>query len=342
MTFQYTQIIPTPKDVAKSIPFAKGLKKIKENRDAEIKDILEGRSPKLILIVGPCSADDEEAVITYSVLLAKVQEEVKEKLVLIPRIYTNKPRTTGEGYKGMVHQPDPMEKPNIVEGLKAIRRMHIKVVKETGLTSADEMLYPGNYPYLEDLLSYVAIGARSVENQQHRLTVSGIEIPSGMKNPISGDIGVMFNAIRAGQLPHVFIYNGFEVNTSGNLLAHAILRGSKTKYGRNIPNYHYEDLLWVAEHYVQKKLKNPALIVDVNHSNSGKNPTEQPRIAMEVIRNRQQNKLIKDLVKGLMIESYIIGGSQDIGDNVFGQSITDPCLDWKSTETLIKQIAEIV
>jgi 3-deoxy-7-phosphoheptulonate synthase len=304
--------------------------------------VFKRESEKFLVIIGPCSADNEDSVCDYVSRLAKLQEAVKEKLILIPRIYTNKPRTTGEGYKGMAHQPKPSEEPNMVKGLKAIRTMHIRALKESHLTAADEMLYPGNYPYLADILSYVAVGARSVENQLHRLTISGIDVPAGMKNPTSGDQEVMLNSVQAAQMPHVFVYNGWEVKTSGNPLAHCILRGAVDQYGTNFPNYHYEDLRRLAEVYKKRNLKYPAIIVDTNHANSNKKFNEQPRIAKEVMRSRRDSKTLRNKVVGLMIESYLIEGSQKISENIYGKSITDPCLGWEDSERLVKDLAEYV
>jgi len=340
MSFEFITRIPSPEEIVEAIPMEKAIAEVKNKRDEEIKSVFEGKSDKFVLIIGPCSADDVEAVCEYVCRLAKIQEEVKDKIILIPRIYTNKPRTTGEGYKGMIHQPDPNEEPNMLEGIKAIRKLHIRAIKESHLTAADEMLYPMNYSYVQDLLSYVAVGARSVENQQHRLTVSGIDIPVGMKNPTSGDLSVMLNSIRAAQISHTFIYNGAEVKTSGNPVAHAILRGAVNQYGRNIPNYHYEDLIYLTKKYEERSLENPAIIVDVNHANSMKKYNEQPRIAMEIIRNRQYSTELKKIVKGLMIESYLEDGKQDITGNVFGKSITDACLGWEKSERLIYNIAD--
>ena len=339
MSFKYINRIPSAKDIIAEIPLSDALKKIKAERDSEIRDVMEGKSNKLLMIIGPCSADYEKSVCEYVNKLAKVQEKVKDKIIMIPRIYTNKPRTTGEGYKGMMHQPNPSGKPDIVEGMKAMRRLHIKAISESGLTAADEMLYPENYPYVEDLLSYVAIGARSVENQQHRLTVSGMDIPAGMKNPTSGDIGVMFNSIKAGQISHNFIYNSYEVETSGNPLAHAILRGAVNQQGDCIPNYHYENLALVSEEYEKRGYANPALIVDTNHSNSMKKFEEQARIAKEVSHNKMHSESLNKLVKGLMIESYLVDGRQNEPDT-YGQSITDPCLGWEKSEKLIYEIAD--
>lgn len=339
MSFKYINKIPKPEEIIADIPLDKSLAEIKANRDKEIREVLEGKSNKFILVIGPCSADFEESVCEYVNKLSKVQEKVKDKIIMIPRIYTNKPRTTGEGYKGMMHQPDPNQKPNVTEGIKSIRRLHIRAIKESGLSCADEMLYPENYPYVADLLSYVAIGARSVENQQHRLTVSGMDIPAGMKNPTSGDIGVMFNSIKAAQISHNFIYNGFEVETTGNPLAHAILRGAVNQNGDCIPNYHYEDLALVAEGYEKRGYVNPSIIVDTNHSNSMKKFEEQIRIASEVIHSKLHSPTLNKLVKGLMIESYLVDGRQDSSE-VYGKSITDPCLGWEKTEKLIYDIAD--
>jgi 3-deoxy-7-phosphoheptulonate synthase len=340
MGFEFLRKIPTPSEILQEMPLDVALKRIKQQRDKEIRAIFEHTSPKFLVVIGPCSADNEDAVCEYVARLAKLQEKVAERLILLPRIYTNKPRTTGEGYKGMVHQPDPNEAPNIVEGLKAIRRMHLRSIRESHLPAADEMLYPANYPYLEDVLSYVAVGARSVENQQHRLTVSGLDIPIGMKNPTSGDLNVMLNSVQAAQLPHVFIYTGWEVKTSGNPVAHAVLRGAFNQYGQAIPNYHYEDLIRCAQLYEKRALSNPTIIVDTNHSNSNKRFQEQPRIAMEVLHSAKNSPVLKNMVKGLMIESYLVEGAQDITGTVYGQSITDPCLGWDTTEQLIYDIAE--
>ena len=340
MSFEKIRKLPSVESIMEELPVPKELADTKSKRDAELKAIFSGKDDRFVLVIGPCSAHQEDAVCEYVQRLAKVQEAVKERLLLVPRIYTNKPRTTGSGYKGMGHQPDHTEKPNISEGLKAIRRMHIRALAESGLSAADEMLYPGNYPYLEDLLSYVAIGARSVENQQHRLTISGLDIPSGMKNPTSGDIGVMLNSVRAAQIPHVFTYNSWEVETTGNALCHSILRGAVDRYGRNQPNYHYEDLMTLAEAYAGRELKNPSAIVDTNHANSGKKFQEQPRIAREIMSSRRYSKQVRKLVKGLMIESFLIGGRQDETGTTYGQSITDPCLGWEDSYRLIMDIAE--
>lgn len=342
MAFQYVRQMPSVKEILQTMPLSVNIKKLKQKRDEEIRAVFERRSDKFLMIIGPCSADNEDAVCDYVSRLARVQEDVKDKIIIIPRIYTNKPRTTGEGYKGMAHQPKPTEEPNMVKGLKAIRKMHLRALEESHLPAADEMLYPGNYPYLADLLSYVAVGARSVENQLHRLTVSGLEIPCGMKNPTSGDIEIMLNSVQAAQIPHIFVYNGWEVKTNGNPLAHSILRGGVDRYGTNMPNYHYEDLIRVAEAYKKRNLLNPAVIVDTNHANSNKRFHEQPRIAKEVMRSRELSRTLKNLIVGLMIESYIVEGTQKIGENIYGKSITDPCLGWEDSERLIRDIAELV
>jgi 3-deoxy-7-phosphoheptulonate synthase len=342
MSFQYVRQIPKAKDIIEKLPLATDLRKIKKEKDREIQGVLLGEVDKLLLIIGPCSAHDEDAVCDYISRLAQVQDEVKDKIVLIPRIYTNKPRTTGIGYKGMAHQPNPMEEPNIVEGIKAIRKMHIRALKESYLPAADEMLYPNNYAYLEDVLSYVAVGARSVENQQHRLTCSGLDIPAGMKNPTSGDFDVMFNAVQAAQAPHVLSYNGWEAKTTGNPLAHCILRGAVNQFGQSIPNYHYEDLIRVAKTYKERAFANPAIIVDTNHANSNKQYKDQPRIAKEVMHTRKHSELVRKMVKGFMIESFIEEGTQKVSEKVYGKSITDPCLGWKDSEKLIRDLAGMV
>lgn len=340
MSFTYLQKIPTPKDVLQEMPLPAALKKVKARRDKEIMDVICGLSKKFLLIIGPCSADNEAALLEYVCRLAKAQADVKDKLILIPRIYTNKPRTTGAGYKGMMHQPKRSEDPNISKGIKAIRRMHIKSLEESGLSAADEMLYPGNYPYLEDILSYVTIGARSVENQEHRLTVSGLDIPVGMKNPTSGDFNVLLNSVQAAQMSHTFIYNGWEVKTKGNPFTHCILRGAMNHHGQCLPNYHYEDLMRFAEMYLKRNLSFPAVIVDTNHANSNKNFRQQPRIAEELVNNINISKSLKGIIKGLMVESYLVEGAQDITGKVFGQSITDSCLGWPDTRRLIMRLAQ--
>ena len=342
MSFKFVKQLPSPEEIKEMSPVTEEMKKVKETRDRLIQDVITGSSDKFLVIVGPCSADNEEAVCDYTNRLAKVQEKVADRLVLVPRIYTNKPRTTGEGYKGMLHQPDPEAKPDVLAGILAIRHMHIRSIKETGLTSADEMLYPDNWHYLSDLLSYVAIGARSVENQEHRLMVSGLDIPVGMKNPTSGDFSVMLNSVVAAQHGHDFISRGWEVSTEGNPLTHTILRGAVNKHGNTIPNYHYEDLQLLLEMYGERDLANPAVIIDANHSNSGKKYEQQIRIVKEVLHSRLVSKDISQLVKGVMVESYIEPGNQKIGPNhVYGKSITDPCLGWDETEKLLYTIAEL-
>jgi 3-deoxy-7-phosphoheptulonate synthase len=341
MSFNRIQQIPTPAETQDKMPLSAELKQCKAERDREIIDIFERKSDRILVVIGPCSADQEDAVCEYVSRLARVQEEVKERLLLVPRIYTNKPRTTGAGYKGMGHQPDPQKAPNIAEGIYAIRQMHIRSIRESHLTAADEMLYPGNFPYLEDILSYVAVGARSVENQQHRLTISGLDVPAGMKNPTGGDLSVMFNAIEAAQMPHIFIYNGWEVSTDGNPLTHAVLRGSVDISGRSIPNYHYEDLVHVAALYEERSLAHPNMIVDTNHNNSGKQFDAQPRIGAEVMRSRKNSPVLRDMIRGLMVESYLEEGSQGVWEGVYGKSITDPCLGWEATEVFLKELADL-
>ncbi len=340
MGFEFIKKLPTPAEIREEYPLPAGLVEKKKERDAQIRDVITGKSNKFLLIIGPCSADNEDSVCDYVSRLAKISEKVSDKLILIPRIYTNKPRTTGEGYKGMIHQPDPQQKSDFLAGLIAIRKMHIRAFAETGLSAADEMLYPENWGYLSDILSYVAVGARSVEDQQHRLTVSGFDIPAGMKNPTSGDFSVMLNSVYAAQHPHSFIYRGWEVNTSGNELAHTVLRGATNKHGQNLPNYHYEDMNLLWEMYEKMELKNPACVVDTNHSNSGKQFAQQIRIAKEIMHSRKLNSNIHSLVKGLMIESYIEEGNQKVGGGIYGKSITDPCLGWADTERLICDLAE--
>ncbi len=334
--------LPIPKEIKEQYPLTAELAQVKARRDKEIADVFTGKSSKMVLIIGPCSADREDAVLEYCERLAKLQETVSDKLVLIPRVYTNKPRTTGDGYKGLLHQPDPRKTSDMLEGVIAIRRLHTNVLANTGLPTADEMLYPDNYRYLSDLLSYVAVGARSVENQEHRLTSSGIDIPVGMKNPTSGDISVMLNSIMAAQHPHTFIYRGWEVDTTGNPLAHAILRGYVNKHGESMPNYHFEELERLYNAYTAKGLQNMALIVDANHANSGKKYQEQPRICKEVLHSCRHSGEIKSMVKGFMVESYLEPGCQKIGDGVYGKSITDPCLGWEETIRLVQDIADLI
>ena len=334
--------LPEPEILKMEYPLSAELTELKRTRDAEIKKVFTGESDKFLVIIGPCSADNEDSVCEYVSRLAKVNEEVKDRLILIPRIYTNKPRTTGAGYKGMLHQPDPMQAPDLYKGLVMIRKMHIRAMSESGLTAADEMLYPENRSYLDDILSYEAIGARSVENQQHRLTASGMDIPVGMKNPTSGDLSVMLNAIKAAQNPTSFIYRSYNVSTSGNPLAHFILRGYVNSRGECHPNYHYEDMMQLLKVYKPEEFANRAVIVDTNHSNSDKQYKEQIRIAKEVLNNRRHNEELRKLVKGFMIESYLEEGSQPISDHmVYGKSITDPCLGWEDTRRLINTIAEM-
>ena len=340
MGFTFNKKLPLPKEIKAMYPLSERCAALKAQRDKEIADVITGKDDRFLIIVGPCSADNETAVMDYLHRLVPIQEQIKDKCIIIPRIYTNKPRTTGEGYKGMVHQPDPEAAPDLLEGLIAIRKLHIRNIEETGLTAADEMLYPENWWYLADLLSYVAVGARSVEDQQHRMTVSGFDVPAGMKNPTSGDMTVMLNSVVAAQHAHSFIYRGWDVDTSGNPLAHTVLRGAVNKHGQVLPNYHYEYLRLLCELYAEKNLKNPACVVDTNHSNSNKQYLEQIRIAKEILHSRRYSDDIHKLVKGLMIESYIEDGSQKIHDHVYGKSITDPCLGWEKTERLLFEIAE--
>ena len=347
MSFEFLNQLPTPADIKRDYPLSPELRELKKHRDLMISDVITGKDSRVLVIIGPCSADNEDTVCEYVNRLKKVSDKVSDKLMIIPRVYTNKPRTTGDGYKGMLHQPDPDQAPNLLEGIIAIRRMHIRAIKETGLTSADEMLYPENRSYLDDILSYEAIGARSVENQQHRLTASGVGIPVGMKNPTGGDIAVMMNSIIAAQNSHTFLYRGWEVKTQGNPYTHAILRGYVDKFGRNIPNYHYEDLQNLLEHYEDANsssnpLANPAVIVDANHSNSGKKFEEQIRISKDVLHSCKMSADIHKLVKGLMIESYIEDGNQKVGEHCYGKSITDPCLGWEKSERLIYDMAELL
>lgn len=340
MSFEFIQKLPTPDEIRQQFPLPKELAKIKAERDKEIRDVLTGKSNKFLVIIGPCSADNEDSVCDFINRLAGINEKVKDKLILIPRIYTNKPRTTGEGYKGIVHQPDPEKKPDFLAGLIAMRKMHIRAISETGLTAADEMLYPENWGYVSDILSYVAIGARSVEDQQHRLTVSGFDVAAGMKNPTSGDLAVMLNSVYAAQHGHSFTYRGWEVQTSGNDLTHTILRGATNKHGNSIPNYHYEDLNLLLNMYDKMDLMHPGCVIDANHANSGKQFEQQPRIVKEVMHSRKLNNDIHGLVKGVMIESYIAEGCQKVGGGVYGKSITDPCLGWEASEKLIYDIAD--
>ena len=340
MRMNFHRKLPIPQEVKKQFALTDHMVQVKEERDEQIRKVFEGTSDKFLLIIGPCSADHKEPVLEYISRLRRIQEQVSDKIIIIPRIYTNKPRTTGHGYKGMLHQPDPDAKPDMYKGIVAIRELHLAALRDYDFSCADEMLYPENYRYLSDLLSYVAIGARSVENQQHRLTASGIEVPVGMKNPTGGDLSVMMNSITAAQSGHTFLYRGWEVSSLGNPWAHSILRGYLDYTGKSVSNYHYENLVQVNELYMKSGLVNPSVIVDTNHNNSGKQYLEQIRIAKDVVYSRNQNDDIKRLVKGLMIESYLADGAQGVGDHVFGKSITDPCLGWEKTEQLIFNIAD--
>ena len=339
---RFIRKLPIPMDIKKEFPITEQITEAREKRVAEMRAILDGRDKRLMLVVGPCSADREDSVMDYICRLVPLQEQVKDKILIVPRIYTNKPRTDGAGYKGMLHQPDPDKKPDMLEGIIAIRPLHTRAVRETGFACADEMLYPDNHRYLSDLLSYVAVGARSVENQQHRLTASGLDIPVGLKNPTGGDLSVMMNAITAAHHPHTFIYRGWEVESTGNPLAHAILRGYQTTDGKTVSNYHYEDLAGLYERYAKSGLENPAVLIDTNHANSGKHYEEQIRISRDVLGSMRQNADIRRLCKGLMIESYLVDGCQKTDGEVFGQSITDPCLGWEKTERLIYEIADML
>ena len=340
MSIEFLKNLPSPDEIKDEFPLGEELAAKKQAFDAEIRDVFTGKSDKFIAVIGPCSADNEEAVLDYVGRLAKVQDKIRDRVIIIPRVYTNKPRTTGDGYKGMLHQPDPEKKPDMVAGIKAIRKLHLHVIRSTGFFPADEMLYPENWMYCDDTLSYVAIGARSVEDQQHRLTASGMDVPVGMKNPTAGGYDVMLNSVHAASHPHTFIYRGHEVHTSGNPLTHSVLRGAVNKKGQCVPNYHYEDLLLVNKMYAEHGLPYPAVIVDSNHSNSNKQYMEQLRIVDDVLHSRKMNADIKKLVKGVMVESYIEPGAQKIGEHIYGKSITDPCLGWDDTEKLLMTIAE--
>ena len=343
MNLEFVRRLAIPMEVKEMYPLTAEMERTFQERDIQIKKILSGQDDRLLLIIGPCSADRQDSVLDYMGRLREAQEKVADRILIVPRCYTNKPRTTGKGYKGMLHQPDPDARPDMFKGLIAIRELHMSILRETGFTCADEMLYTENYKYLDDVLAYVAVGARSVENQQHRLTSSGIEVPVGMKNPTSGDFSVMMNAITAAQSRHTFIYRNWEVHSQGNPYAHAILRGYVNKHGQTHPNYHFEDLLLVSELYAQQpELSNPAVIVDTNHSNSGKQYYEQIRICKEILHNRKLHEGVKRLVKGLMVESYLVDGCQPVGGGVYGQSITDPCLGWEKTERLIYDLAEMM
>lgn len=340
MNMDFERKLTIPMEVKKMYPVSAEMQKIVEARANALKDIFEGRDSRLVLMIGPCSADHEDSVLDYISRLVRVQEKVADKILIVPRIYTNKPRTTGAGYKGLLHQPDPHGKPDMFKGILATRSLHMRALQETGFSCADEMLYPDNYKYVDDLLAYVAVGARSVENQEHRLVASGISVPVGMKNPTGGDLSVMMNAITAAQHGHTFIYRGWEVHSHGNPLAHAILRGYMNKHGQSLPNYHYEDIAQLAALYAAGNYQNPAVVIDTNHANSGKNPLEQPRIALEVLDGCRRNSEIRKLVKGFMIESYIKDGAQKPDDSCYGKSITDPCLGWEKSERLIYDIAD--
>ena len=342
MNMEFERKLSIPMEVKEKYPLTGQISDSVEKTTLELKRIIDGSSDKLLLIIGPCSADNEDSVIDYISHLCPVQEKVKDKILIVPRIYTNKPRTTGDGYKGLLHQPDPNKEPDMFKGIIATRELHMRAVKETGFACADEMLYPENYKYLDDLLAYVSVGARSVENQQHRLTASGIAVPVGMKNPTSGDLSVMMNAILAAQHRHTFIYRGWEVHSHGNPYAHAILRGYTNKHGQHLPNYHYEDLIRLCDFYDERELEHPAVVVDANHSNSNKNPFEQPRIMKDVLHSCKCNDRVSKLVKGFMVESYIEDGAQKIGGGCYGKSITDACLGWEKTQRMIYDIAEIL
>ena len=342
MSFEFIAKLPVPAEIKKQFPMSDALCALKAKRDEEIRRIFTGEDSRFLMIIGPCSSDNPDAIFDYLHRLRAVQDKTADKLVIIPRIYTNKPRTNGDGYKGLLHQPDPDKEEDLLAGLVAIRRLHMDAIREAGLPAADEMLYPENYRYLSDVLSYVAVGARSVENQQHRLTASGMDVPAGMKNPTGGDISVMLNSVYAAQQKHTFIFRGWEVRTSGNPLAHTILRGYVNKHGQSLPNYHYEDLLLLHQMYAERELLYPACIIDCNHANSGKQYREQIRIAKEVLHSRRHNPEIGRMVKGLMIESYLEPGCQKIGEHIYGKSITDPCLGWEDSEKLLYDIADIL
>ena len=340
MNMIFKREMPTANVIQEMYPLSEAMRERKKQNDADIQAIFTGDSSRLLLVIGPCSADREDAVLEYIGRLRRVQEKVSEKIVIVPRIYTNKPRTTGDGYKGMLHQPDPTHSPDLLRGLLSIRKLHIDALEQTGFSCADEMLYPENHRYLADCLSYVAVGARSVENQLHRLTASGLDIPVGMKNPTGGDLQVMMNSVKAAQHSHTFVYSGWEVQSNGNPLSHAILRGYSNKHGQNVPNYHYEDLRYLYDLYEGSGLENPAVIVDCNHANSGKQFDQQPRIALEILHSMRVNADIRSIVKGLMIESYLEDGCQKPEEGIYGKSITDPCLGWEKTERMIYDLAD--
>ena len=340
MNVEFEKKLTIPMEVKKMFPLTDDMRDVIEDRRAQIKNIISGDDKRLLLIIGPCSADNEDSVLDYIGRLKSIQEKVKKKILIVPRVFTNKPRTTGDGYKGLLHQPDPSEKPDLFKGIIATRDIHMRVVKETGFATADEMLYPENYRYLDDILGYVTVGARSVENQQHRLVASGLEVPCGMKNPTGGDLTVMINAIHAAQHKHSFLYRGWAVHSYGNPYAHAVLRGFTNNRGRSVPNYHYEDVMNVIELYEGSGLSNPGVIIDTNHANSGKNPFEQPRIVREVMSYRKHNPKMTGFIKGFLVESYIEDGAQKIGEGIYGKSITDACLGWSKTEELIGELSE--
>lgn len=342
MSINFVKQLPSEKELKIAYPLSDELCIIKTKRDEKIKKVFSGESDKFIFIIGPCSADSEEPVMDYIHKLADIQSTVKDKIIIIPRIYTGKPRTTGAGYKGMLHQPDPNKKTDMAEGLISIRKLHLRAIAETGMAAADEMLYAENTHYVDDLIAYHAVGARSVEDQMHRLTASGLDVPVGMKNPTSGDLTVMLNSCLAGQTSHIFMYKGYQAETSGNPYTHCILRGGLDKYGKSISNYHYDDLVRLVEEYGNFNISNPACIVDANHNNSGKKWAEQPRIVKEVLHSCRHNNDISKLIKGVMVESYLEDGSQSIGDGCYGKSITDPCLGWEKTKKLILDVAELL
>ena len=341
MNMEFKRKLPTPQTIKDMYPISEELAQKKQANDRQIRAILAGEDDRLLLLIGPCSADREDAVLDYAVRLRTLQDRVADKLLIVPRIYSNKPRTTGDGYKGMLHQPNPNGQPDLLNGLIAIRKMHMKVLEQTGFSSADELLYPENYYYLSDILSYAAIGARSVEDQQHRLIASGLDVPVGMKNPTSGDLTVMMNSIQAAQHAHTFLFSQWEVHSKGNPLAHAILRGSTNKFGRSLPNYHYEDLNQLCELYAKSGLQNPGVIIDTNHANSAKHWNQQPRIAKEVLHSTRHSEDIRRMVKGLMIESYLLDGNQKTEGGVYGLSITDACIGWEKTEQLVLELADL-
>ena len=342
MSFERVKKLPTPEEIREKFPLPDKLALLKSERDKQISDVLTGKSDKFLVVIGPCSADNEDAVIDYVSRLAKVNDIVGEKLLIIPRIYTSKPRTKGVGYKGLISQPDPSGKVDHCLGVAAMRRLQLRAIRESGLTAADEMLYPENLEYVSDIISYVAVGARSVASQEHRMTASGCSIPTGMKNPTSGSLNVMLNAVYTAQQEQSFIYRGYEVKTSGNKLAHCVLRGGCTDQGQSIPNYQYDKLRLLISLYEQRDIINPAAIVDANHNNSNKQFKQQISIVKDVLNSRNTDSDIKNLVKGVMIESYIEEGSQKIGEGIYGKSITDPCLGWDDTERLLLEMAELV